>query len=183
MPVSFPKIVSTVAAATALLVPTVVFAGSAQNVMSFGEPAEANQATRTVEITMGDNYFEPESLTVAAGETVRFVIVNEGEFLHEFSLGTAHMHAEHQEMMTMMMEHGMLTPTGIDHDMMNMDHSSMGMPDHKHDDPNSILVEPGETQELVWKFAEATGLEFACNVPGHYDSGMMGDVKITPEAQ
>jgi uncharacterized cupredoxin-like copper-binding protein len=93
------------------------------------------------------------------------------------------MHAEHQEMMTMMMEHGMLTPTGIDHDMMNMDHSSMGMPDHKHDDPNSILVEPGETQELVWKFAEATGLEFACNVPGHYDSGMMGDVKITPEAQ
>src|SRR3546814_5940718 len=76
------------------------------------------------------------------------------------------------------MESGMMTATGMSHDMANMDHSSMDMSGHVHDDPNSVLVEPGKTQELVWKFAATTGLEFACNVPGHYDSGMMGEVKF-----
>lgn len=122
---------------------------------------------------MVDNYFEPEWLTVRAGETVRFVIRNDGEFLHEFNLGTAAMHAAHQEEMATMMEHGMLTPTGIDDEKMMMDHGAGGM---GHNDPNSVLVEPGKTAELVWTFTAATGLEFACNVPGHYDAGMMGEI-------
>lgn len=146
--------------------------------LAFGEPGKASEASRTVEIVMGDNYFEPEGLEIRAGETVRFVVKNEGEFLHEFNLGTAAMHAEHQEEMMAMMESGMMTATGMSHDMANMDHSSMDMSGHVHDDPNSILVEPGKTQELVWKFAATTGLEFACNVPGHYDSGMMGEIKF-----
>ena len=88
------------------------------------------------------------------------------------------MHAEHQKEMMTMMEHGMLTATGMNHDMMKMDHSGMGMSGHVHDDPNSVLVEPGKTQEIVWKFVAATGLEFACNVPGHYESGMMGEIEF-----
>src|SRR3546814_12498864 len=80
-------------------------------------------------------------------------------------------------MMTMM-ESGMMTATGMSHDMANMDHPSMDMSGHVHDDPNSVLVEPGKTQELVWKFAATTGLEFAGNVPGNYDSGMMDEVKF-----
>jgi uncharacterized cupredoxin-like copper-binding protein len=146
--------------------------------LAFGEPGEASEASRTIEIVMGDNYFEPENLKIRAGETIRFVVKNEGEFLHEFNLGTAAMHAEHQEEMMAMMESGMMTATGMNHDMANMDHSSMDMSGHVHDDPNSILVEPGKTQELVWKFAATTDLEFACNVPGHYDSGMMGEIEF-----
>src|SRR3546814_17355335 len=79
---------------------------------------------------MGDNYFEPESLEIRAGETVRFVVKNEGEFLHEFNLGTAAMHAEHQEEMMAMMESGMMTATGMSHDMANMDQSSIAMTGH-----------------------------------------------------
>ena len=146
--------------------------------MAFGEPGEPSEVSRTIQITMGDNYFEPEELVIQAGETVRFVVKNEGEFLHEFNLGTAAMHAEHQKEMMTMMEHGMLTPTGVDHGMMKMDHSAMGMSGHAHDDPNSVLVEPGKTEELVWKFAAAADLEFACNVPGHYDAGMMGEIEF-----
>jgi uncharacterized cupredoxin-like copper-binding protein len=146
--------------------------------MAFGEPGKPSEAGRTIEITMGDNYFEPEKLVIQGRETVRFVVRNEGEFLHEFNLGTAAMHAEHQQEMMTMMEHGMLTATGIEHDMMKMDHSAMGMSGHVHDDPNSVLVEPGKTQELIWKFAAATDLEFACNVPGHYDAGMMGEIEF-----
>ena len=77
-----------------------------------------------------------------------------------------------------MMEHGMLTPVGIDHEMMNMDHGGMGqsMGMMVHDDPNSVLVEPGAVGELIWTFSSATELEFACNVPGHYQAGMFGPV-------
>jgi uncharacterized cupredoxin-like copper-binding protein len=146
--------------------------------IDFGEPGKASEATRTIEVVMYDNYFEPESISVQSGEVIRFVVRNEGDFLHEFNLGTAVMHAAHQKEMAAMQEHGMLTPTGIDHEMMNMDHSKAGMPDMKHDDPNSVLVEPGQTAELVWKFTDPSNLEFACNVPGHYDSGMVGDVKF-----
>jgi len=151
--------------------------------VAFGEPGKASEASRTVEITMADNYFEPENLVVQAGETVRFVVKNQGEFLHEFNIGTAAMHAQHQEEMMTMMEHGMLTPTGIDHEMMKMDHSEMGMSGHTHDDPNSVLVEPGGSQELIWKFAKATNLEFACNVPGHYEAGMMGEISFSKKSQ
>lgn len=149
--------------------------------MAFGEPGEPSEADRTIEIAMADNYFEPERLLIQPGKTVRFVVKNDGEFLHEFNIGTAAMHAEHQEEMMTMMEHGMLTATGIDHNMMNMDHMGTGMSGHVHDDPNSVLVEPGETVELVWTFAEATDLEFACNVPGHYDSGMVGEIEFGTE--
>jgi len=47
-----------------------------------------------------------------------------------------------------------------------------------HDDPNSALIEPGATEELIWNFTKAMGLEFACNIPGHYQSGMVGKVNV-----
>lgn len=149
---------------------------------AIGEQAKATANTRTVQVTLIDNAFEPESVKVKAGETVRFVITNTGQFLHEFNIGTAAMHAEHQKEMAMMMDHGMLTSTGVDQNRMKMDHSNMpGMQGHsmKHDDPNSVLVAPGEKKELVWKFSKAADLEFACNIPGHYESGMVGKVDFS----
>jgi uncharacterized cupredoxin-like copper-binding protein len=80
----------------------------------------------------------------------------------------------------MMVEHGMLSATGVDEKKMNMDHSKMPGMGHsmKHDDPNSVLVEPGRTKELVWKFTKNAALEFACNMPGHYEAGMVGKVNF-----
>lgn len=69
---------------------------------AFGKPAAAAQATRTVEVVMGDMYFEPRALQVKAGETVRFVLVNNGQVPHEFNLGDAAMHARHQQEMLAM---------------------------------------------------------------------------------
>lgn len=144
---------------------------------AFGQPAPAANATRTVEVTLQDIAFEPKSLDVKAGETVRFVLVNKGRLLHEFNLGDAAMHAAHQKEMLQMQASGMLTATG----MGKMDHSAMGHGDMggmKHDDPNSVLVEPGKTAELTWTFTKATGLEFACNLPGHYQAGMVGKLTV-----
>ena len=113
----------------------------------FGQPAPAASAARTVEIDMTDMAFTPKSLDVKAGETVRFVLVNKGQLLHEFNLGDATMHAAHQKEMLQMQQSGMLTPTGMGRggmDHSSMGHGSMDMPGMKHDDPNSVLVEPGK---------------------------------------
>ena len=166
------------ATATALGTVSPSWADPGHGSVDFGQPGSAAEVDRTIEVLLGDNYFEPSQISVQEGETIRFVLSNEGELLHEFNIGTAAMHAAHQEEMMTMMEHGMLTPVGIDHDMMNMDHGSMGqsMGMMVHDDPNSVLVEPGAVEELIWTFASATELEFACNVPGHYQAGMFGPV-------
>ncbi|WP_443697496.1 copper-resistant cuproprotein CopI [Pseudomonas sp.] len=150
---------------------------------AFGQPASADKATRTVEVVLQDMSFSPKSLDVKAGETVRFVLVNKGQLLHEFNLGDAAMHAEHQKQMMQMQSSGMLNATGMgkmDHGA--MDHGAMAsmgnMGGMKHDDPNSVLVEPGKTAELTWTFTKASGLEFACNIPGHYQAGMVGKLNV-----
>lgn len=127
---------------------------------AFGQPASASAATRTVDVTLGDMYFEPKALEVKAGETVRFVVHNKGQVEHEFSLGDAAMHARHQKEM---LKHAA------------MGHSMVGM---QHADPNTVMVEPGQSGELTWAFSKATGLEFACNVPGHYQAGMVGKLTV-----
>lgn len=149
----------------------------------FGQPAPAAKATRSVEVVMGDMSFNPKALEIKAGETVRFVLINKGQLLHEFNLGNAAMHAEHQQEMLKMQQSGMLTPTGMqamDHGAMG--HGSMAGMDHgmRHDDPNSVLVEPGKQAELTWTFSKSGSLEFACNIPGHYQAGMVGKLTVTP---
>jgi uncharacterized cupredoxin-like copper-binding protein len=161
---------------TSVLISTAVFAaGSHQGGhghIEFGEPGKASEASRTVDVVMGDVYYEPERIDVVAGETVRFTIRNEGTIVHEFNIGTPHMHAEHQKEMQMMVDHGVLEASKINRHMMKMDMGNGHT--MEHDDPNSVLLEPGESAEIVWKFAKPMDLEFACNVPGHYDAGMAG---------
>lgn len=62
-------------AATIALGSLPAVASQAQS-FAFGEPAPAAKATRTVNVVLKDIAFEPKSLQVKAGETVRFVLVN-----------------------------------------------------------------------------------------------------------
>jgi uncharacterized cupredoxin-like copper-binding protein len=144
---------------------------------AIGTPGQAAQAARTVEVVMGDNYFEPEQLVIAPGETVRFVVRNEGSIVHEFNIGTPELHRRHQPEMRMMLEHGMIELDRIHHDRMTMDMGNGHAMDHS--EPNSVLLEPGQTAEVVWRFTGADPLEFACNMPGHYESGMVGPIRLT----
>ncbi len=171
--------VSLMVAATAFSVSLTAFASGShdhEHGAATGEPGKAADADRTVTVEMYDNYYEPESVKVTPGETVRFVIENKGDLVHEFNIDTANRHEGHQKRMRMLVDHGVIKGDHIDHKMMDMDmddgHSM------KHDAPNSVLVEPGESSELVWTFTEAAELEFACNVPGHYQAGMYGDIEF-----
>ena len=143
---------------------------------SSGEPGKASEASRTITVEMYDNYYEPEEITVEPGETVRFVVKNEGSLVHEFNIGTPSMHEGHQKEMMKMVEHGVIQGSKLNQDIMEMD---MGDgKSMKHDDPNSVLLEPGQSKEVVWKFTDQGDIEFACNVPGHYQSGMYGEVNF-----
>lgn len=157
---------------------------------AFGTRGRAPDVRRTIDIVMRDNSYQPQRIQVRAGETVRFRVRNAGELLHEFNIGTAAMHQRHQREMQAMFESGMMSATskdamaGMDHSAMGhggMSHGSMnhGSTPMRHDDPNAVLVEPGKTEEMVFKFTKAADLEFACNIPGHYQSGMVGEVAFS----
>ncbi|KLJ02388.1 cupredoxin family protein [Luteimonas sp. FCS-9] len=132
---------------------------------AFGQPAPAAKARRTVEIDMDEMRFAPDTLAVEDGQTVRFVVRNRGRLLHEFNLGDAALHAAHRQEMLDMLQAGTITGTAI---------ASHGA----HDDPNSVLVAPGRTGELVWRFTGPGELEIACNLPGHAEAGMVGRLRI-----
>ena len=47
-----------------------------------------------------------------------------------------------------------------------------------HSHSNSVLLEPKEKGEIIWKFENAMNIEIACNVPGHYQVGMIAKVDL-----
>ncbi|HWX51120.1 MAG TPA: cupredoxin domain-containing protein [Roseomonas sp.] len=183
------SIAATVLALTAAVV-QVQPAAADSAYQAFGTRGRAQDVKRTVDIVMRDNSYQPQRIQVRAGETIRFRVRNAGELLHEFNIGTAIMHQQHQREMQAMFESGMMSATSKDA-MAGMDHSNMPGMNHgvmghggmnhgaapmRHDDPNAVLVNPGKAEEMIFRFTKAADLEFACNIPGHYESGMMGKV-------
>ena len=172
---------ATLASATPFAITPVFSAGSHgkshQETVDIGKPGKISDATRIINIVMRDNLFEPENLDIKEGETVRFVIKNAGEFVHEFNIATAEMHVAHQPEMMMMMEHGVLEPDRINLDAAEKMQKAMGH--GMHEEANSVLLEPGKTGEIVWTFPSNAKLQFACNIPGHYESGMQGEIKLS----
>ena len=159
---------------TALALASIPALANPSRGFAFGEPAPASKATRTVEVLLKDIAFEPGSLKVQAGETVRFVLTNEGRLPHEFNLGDPAMHAEHQKEMLGMQ--GRIFNAAAGH--AGMDHGTEGHGGHGHDGGNTVLLQPGQKAELTWTFRKSAPIEFACNVPGHYQAGMVGPLTI-----
>ena len=132
---------------------------------SFGSAGKPENADRIIEVIMTDNKFDLSELNISPGETIRFKIKNEGQQIHEFNIATQSMHHEHQDEMLNHISSGHMTMTDKGHG-------------GGHDHANSLLLNPGEAGELTWTFAKADHLEFACNVPGHYQSGMLGKITV-----
>lgn len=123
---------------------------------AWGEPAEASEADRVVEISMLDELrFDPDAVEVTVGETVTFQVTNDGQIVHDFTLGDEHMQEEHDAEM------------------------AEGMPNMGHDEPNVLTLEAGESGELTWHFTAPASILYGCHVPGHYDAGMVGTLTIT----
>tara|TARA_B100001057_G_scaffold496313_1_gene597465 strand:+ start:3201 stop:3716 length:516 start_codon:yes stop_codon:yes gene_type:complete len=140
-----------------------------------GEKDDPNKVDRIVNIKMYDNYFEPNFIKIKKGETIKFIVENLGEMVHEYNIGTKEMHIMHQPEMQKLIDHEIILVDKIDVNKMKkmskMDHS-LG---HSHS--NSIMLEPKAIGEIIWKFSKNINLEMACNIPGHYESGMVGNLK------
>ena len=122
----------------------------------WGIAGDAKAVSRTIEVTMTDNMrFVPDFIEVRQGETLRLVHRNRGKLMHEFVLGTRKELDEHAALMKR-------------------------FPTMEHDEPYMAHVAPGKTGEIVWTFNRAGEFDFACLIPGHYDAGMVGKIKVVP---
>ena len=144
--------------------------------MKIGSKGKSSDVSRTIKVKMYDNYYEPNSFNIKKGETIKFEVSNLGELVHEFNIANAMMHLKHQPEMEKMVENEILLGDKIDKDQMHkmaaMD-KSMG---HSHS--NSVLLAPKEKGIIIWKFENAVDIEIACNVPGHYQAGMIAAVNL-----
>jgi uncharacterized cupredoxin-like copper-binding protein len=125
---------------------------------AFGRQGDPKKATRTVTIDMSDRMrFTPDAIAVAQGDTVRFVVANKGEVLHEMVIGTEADLAKHAELMK---KH----------------------PGMEHGDPWMVHVKAGGREEFTWQFTRPGTFAFACLVPGHYEAGMRGRIVVSARA-
>lgn len=135
--------------------------GADDDDFAFGRPADATEADRTIEIhTDNELAFDPDAVTVTAGETITFTITNDGDLPHDFVIGDEAAQEEHGE------------------EMAEMD-DEMTEEGEEHGDANAVSVPPGETVDLTWTFdGETDGLLYGCHEPGHYDAGMLGEIRV-----
>ena len=73
--------------------------------------------------------------------------------MHEMVLGTMQDLKEHAEMMK---KH----------------------PGMQHDEPYMVHVAPGKTRTLVWQFTNAGEFHYGCLIPGHFEAGMVGRIRV-----
>ena len=144
--------------------------------MKIGSKGNLNDVNRVVKVIMYDNYYEPSSFNIKAGETIKFEVVNAGELVHEFNIANKMMHMKHQPEMEKMVENEILFADSIDKDKMKKMAKMDKSMSHSHS--NSVLLEPKQKGDIIWKFDDAANIEIACNVPGHYQVGMIAKVDI-----
>lgn len=114
------------------------------------------RGARTIELRMGDDMrFVPDRIEVRQGETIRFVVRNQGKVLHEMVIGTPQALREHAALMKR-------------------------FPKMEHDEPHMTHVKPGRKGQIAWNFNRAGEFQFACLIPGHFDAGMLGTIVVMP---
>ena len=154
-----------------ILIPNISIAGSMNMIGEKGNPTDVS---KVIKVKMYDNYYEPNKFKVLKNQTIKFIVYNHGELVHEFNIATKKMHLKHQPEMMKMVENEILLIDKIDRKKMK----ELSKKDHSmsHSHSNSVLLEPNQSAELIWKFNTDAELEVACNVPGHYEAGMIAKI-------
>lgn len=120
----------------------------------WGIAGEAKAASRTITFNMTDNMrFTPDKIDVKQGETIKFVIKNNGKVMHEMVIGTKKDLDEHAGLM-------------------------VKFPGMEHEEPYMAHVDPGKTGAIVWTFNKPGTFDFACLIADHYQAGMVGKINV-----
>ena len=155
-----------------ILIPNISLAASMSMI---GEKGKLSEVDRVIEVKMYDNFYEPNEIEIKKGETIKFKVYNFGELIHEFNIATKEMHLKHQPEMVKLVENEILLADKIDKKKMKEMAKKDQSMSHSH--ANSVLLEPNEDGEIIWKFNTEAKLEAACNIPGHYETGMIAKIK------
>jgi uncharacterized cupredoxin-like copper-binding protein len=121
----------------------------------FGRPGDAARVSTTVQVEVNDRQCRlTTDVRLRQGQTVRFVARNTGTRMHELVLGTSHELAQHAA-------RGAKNPS-LDHEELYIVH-----------------VEPGATEELVWRFTRVELLRYGCLIYGSGETMMQGRITVT----
>ena len=125
----------------------------------WGIAGDVRSARRTIDIAMTDDMrFSPDRIEVRQGETVKFVVRNKGQVIHEMVIGTKPELDKHAAAM-------------------------LKFPNMEHDEPYMAHVAAGKTGDLVWNFNRAGEFDFACLIAGHYQAGMVGKIVVVADGK
>lgn len=121
-----------------------------------GHDAHSSKADRVVNVTMRDIAFDPATVEVKAGETIRFVFHNEGQIRHDAFIGDEAAQAEHEKEM-----------------------HEAGADGKGHGEGHGVTVDPGDIDTLTHTFEAGDMLIIGCHQAGHYAAGMKVAVTVT----
>ena len=129
----------------------------------FGRAGNPRTVSRTIRIDMNDRMqfvaasvaarSMPGDIVIKRGQTVRFLVRNEGQVMHEMVIGRMQELKEHAELMRR-------------------------FPEMEHDEPYMAHVAPGKEAEIVWQFTRAGEFHYACLIPGHMEAGMIARITV-----
>ncbi|RLQ19229.1 cupredoxin family protein [Vibrio sp. SBT000027] len=120
-----------------------------------GMPATGAKPDKVVHVLLSDDMkitFK-NKVDIEPNDVVQFVVMNTGKIDHEFSIGSVSEQLDHREMM-----------------------KKMG--NHAHDSGSTVTVKPGKAKQLLWHFHGDNNVEFACNIPGHAEAGMVKSLTL-----
>jgi uncharacterized cupredoxin-like copper-binding protein len=104
----------------------------------------------TVVLTARHSRFSPAVIAVERGTEVRFVVRNADPIAHELIVGPAEVHDRHER------------GTEAAHGAV----------------PGEVSVAPGAEATTTYVFDRDGTVVFACHLPGHFDYGMQGEVRV-----
>ncbi len=107
-------------------------------------------ATRTVELTIRHSRFLPADVSVQPGDRVRFVVRNLDPIAHELIVGDEEVQRRHED----------------------------GTEPHHGAVPGEVSVPAGATRSTTYEFNDPGVVPFGCHLPGHWDFGMRGSVRV-----
>jgi uncharacterized cupredoxin-like copper-binding protein len=120
--------------------------------VSGGCGGTSQAATDVVHVDIHHSRFVPASLSLDAGQTVRFVVHNTDPIDHEFIVG----------------------------DQATQDRHEHGLDDH-HDGsvPGEISVPAGTTVTTSYHLGPRGQILYGCHIPGHWAYGMRGVIRVS----
>jgi uncharacterized cupredoxin-like copper-binding protein len=105
-----------------------------------------------VQIDIRYSHFSPDTISVPAGRSITFVVVNNDPIDHEWIVGDEALHERHR--------------TGTE-------------PVHNAR-PTEISIDALHQRKTTVTFASPGTLTFICHLPGHEAYGMVGTLTVTP---